>query len=55
MHTLYLILGFAGNQFVFWDFKIQNSIQITEGLDNGDLDNQSPTVDRQCFVCSIRV
>ena len=35
---------FAENQIVFWDFKIKNSIQITEGLDNGDLDNRGSTV-----------
>ena len=38
------LLGFADNQIVCWDFKIQNSIQITKGLDNGDLDNRSSTV-----------
>ena len=27
-----------------WDFKIQNSVWITEGLDNGDSDNQGSTV-----------
>ena len=42
------------NQIIFWDFKIQNSIRITEGLimeiwiiegsDNGDSDNRGPTV-----------
>ena len=37
---------FAENQGVFWDFKIQNSVQITEGSDNGDLDNQGSTVFR---------
>ena len=24
----------------FWNFKIQNTIQITEGSDNGDSDNR---------------
>ena len=37
--TFHLLLGFAENQIVFWDFKIKNSIQITEGSDNGDSDN----------------
>ena len=32
----HLLLGFAENQIVFWDFILQNSIRITEGLDNGD-------------------
>ena len=32
------------NQMVFWDFKNQNSIQITEGSDNGDSDNRGSTV-----------
>ena len=39
-----LLLGFAENQGIFWDLKIENSIQITEGSDNGDLDNQGSTV-----------
>ena len=39
-----LLLGFAENQMVFWDFKIQNSVRITEGLDNGDSDNRGSTV-----------
>ena len=42
--AFYLLLGFAENQTVFWDFKIQNSVWITEGSDNGDSDNQGPTV-----------
>ena len=37
--VFHLVLGFAENQIVFWDFKIENSTQITEGSDNGDLDN----------------
>ena len=37
--ALHLLLGFAENQGDFWDFKIQNSVRITEGSDNGDLDN----------------
>ena len=42
--TVHLLLGFADNQTVFWDFKIKNSVRITEGLDNGDSDNQGSTV-----------
>ena len=42
--TFHLLLGFAENQIVFWDFKIKNSIQITEGSDSGDSDNQGSTV-----------
>ena len=42
--AFHLLLGFADNQIVFWDFKIKNSIQITEGLDNRDSDNQGSTV-----------
>ena len=44
IEAVHLLLGFAENQGVFWDFKIQNSIWITEGSDNGDLDNRGPTV-----------
>ena len=36
-----LLLGFA---IVFWDFKIQNSIGITVGSDNGDSGNRGSTV-----------
>ena len=42
--AFYLLLGFAENQGVFWDFKIQNSVRITEGSDNGDSDNRSPII-----------
>ena len=44
MQVFHLLLGFAENQGVFWDFKIQNSVRITEGSDNGDSDNRGPTV-----------
>ena len=37
--AFHLLLGFAENQMAFWDCKIQNSIRITEGSDNRDLDN----------------
>ena len=33
----HLLFGFAENQ-------VRNSVQITEGLDNGDSDNRGPTV-----------
>ena len=39
MQAFHLLIGFAENQIVFWDFKIQNSIRITEGSDNRHLDN----------------
>ena len=40
----HLLVGFAENQIVFCGFKMQNSVWITEGSDNGDLDDQGPTV-----------
>ena len=42
--AFHLLLGLKENQIVFWDFKIQNSIRITEGSGNGDSDNRGPTV-----------
>ena len=42
--AFHLWLDFAENQGIFLDFKIQNSIQITEGSKNGDSDNRGPTV-----------
>ena len=42
--AFHLLLGFAENYPVFWDFKIRNSVRITEGSDNGDLGNRGPTV-----------
>ena len=42
--VFHLLLGFAENQTIYWDFKIQNSVQITEGSDNGDSDNRGSTV-----------
>ena len=42
--VFHLLLGFAENQTVFWYFKIQDSVRITKGSDNGDLDNQHSTV-----------
>ena len=38
-HAFHLLLGFAKNQTVFWDFKIRNGVGITKGSDNGDSDN----------------
>ena len=40
----HLLLGFAKNPIVSWYFNIRNSVQITEGLDNGDSDNRGSTV-----------
>ena len=42
--AFHLLLGFADNQTLFWDFKIQNSVRITKSSDNEDLDNRGPTV-----------
>ena len=42
--AFHLLLGFAENQTLIWDFKIQNSVQITEGSDNRHSDNQGSTV-----------
>ena len=39
-----LLLGFAENPIASWYFKIQNSVWITEGSDNGDLDIRGSTV-----------
>ena len=36
IQAFHLLLGFAENQGVFWDFKSQNRVRITEGSDNGD-------------------
>ena len=44
IQVFHLLLGFAENEGIFKDFKIQNSIRITEGSDNGDSDNRGPTV-----------
>ena len=52
--AFHLLLGFAENKIVFWDFKIQNSIRITEGLDNRDSDNQGSTV-RSMYVCIVHM
>ena len=44
IQTFHLLLDFTENQGVFWDFKIQNSVRITEGSDNRDSDNRGSTV-----------
>ena len=54
--TFHLLFGFAENQAVFWDFKIRNSVRITEGSDNGDsdngdLDNRGPTAYIYIYIC----
>ena len=35
-----ILLGFAENQGIFWNFKIHNSVWITDSSDNGDSDNR---------------
>ena len=42
--TFHLLLGFAENQAIYWDFKIRNSVRITEVSDNRDSDNRGSTV-----------
>ena len=48
--AFHLLLGFVENQTVFWDFKIRNSVRITEGSDNGDSDNRGLTVYCNCSI-----
>ena len=49
--AFHLLLGFAENQtFFLWDFKIQNSVWITEGAVNGDSDNQGSTVHTASYL-----
>ena len=48
--AFHLLLGFAENPIVSWYFEIRNSIWITEGLDNGDLDNQGSTVHTYIYI-----
>ena len=38
--AFHLLLGFTENQTIFWDFKIQHGVRITEGSDNEDSNNQ---------------
>ena len=42
--VFHLLLGFAENQIVFWDFKTWDSVRITKGSGNGDSDNQGSSV-----------
>ena len=51
--VFHLLLGFVENQTVFWDFKIRNSVQITEGSDNGDSNNRGPIVYIRMYVCIV--
>ena len=48
--AFHLLLGFAENQIVLWDFKIKNSVQITEDSDNKDTDNQGSTVHKNLTI-----
>ena len=57
----HLLLGFTENQIIFWDFKIQNSVWITKGSDNGDSDTRVSTVldiinisRLKSYICRIR-
>ena len=50
IQAFHLLLGFAENQGVFWDFKIHNSVWITEGSDNGDSDNRGSTVYMYIYI-----
>ena len=51
--AFHLLIGFVENQTVFWDSIIRNSVRITEGSDNGDLDNRGPTVYTRCIKIRI--
>ena len=42
--AFHLLLAFAENPIISWYFKIRNSVQITEGSDNGDSNNCGFTV-----------
>ena len=44
IQAFHLLFDFAENQIIFWDFKIRNSVRITEGSDNGDSDNRGSAV-----------
>ena len=48
--AFHLLLGFAENQAIYWDFKIINSVRITEGSDNRDSDNRGSTV-FDMYIC----
>ena len=47
----HLLLGYAENDIVIWDFRIRNSVRITKVSDNGDSDNWGPTV--HCYQVDI--
>ena len=49
--AFHLLLGYAENQTIFWDFKIRNGVWISEGSDNGDSDNRGPTVHTRDHTC----
>ena len=56
VQALHLLLGFAENQGVFWDFKIQNSIRITKGSDNAVSENRGSTVHvLYIYICDVCV
>ena len=42
--AFHLLLSFTENHIILWDFKIQNSVWITEGSYNRDSDNRGSTV-----------
>ena len=48
--VFHLLLGCAGNQVIYRDFKIQNSVRITEGSDNRDSDNRGSTAATAQFM-----
>ena len=51
--AFHLLLGYAEIQAIFWDFKIRNSVRITEGSDNGESDNRGPTVYIYIYIYTI--
>ena len=53
--AFHLLLGFAENLTVFWDFKTRNSVRITKVSDNGDSDNRGPTVYITTIICSLPI
>ena len=52
--AFHLLLDFAENQIIFRDFKVRNSVQITEGSDNGDSDNRGSTTP-VFIVCNFQI
>ena len=53
--VFHFLLGFVENQTVFWDFKILNSVRITEDSDNGDSDNRGPTVYIYIYIYTVYI